>query len=152
MKRFRLLIPILLLLAACGKSGHTPDPVDPAGESSLTPSPKSWDKQKRGSMTYQLLVYSFADSNGDGIGDFKGIENKLDYLESLGATALWLSPIHPSDSYHGYDVKDYYTVNPTFGTEADFKSLVTKAHAKGIKIYIDYVLNHSGKEIGRAHV
>ncbi|MBR1406635.1 MAG: alpha-amylase [Bacteroidales bacterium] len=145
MKRFRLLIPILLLLAACGKSGHTPDPVDPAGESSLTPSPKSWDKQKRGSMTYQLLVYSFADSNGDGIGDFKGIENKLDYLESLGATALWLSPIHPSDSYHGYDVKDYYTVNPTFGTEADFKSLVTKAHAKGIKIYIDYVLNHSGK-------
>ncbi len=97
------------------------------------------------STTYQLLVYSFADSNGDGIGDFKGIQNKLDYLAGMGVKALWLSPIHPSDSYHGYDVQDYFAVNPAFGTEADFKNLVDAAHAKDIDIYIDYVLNHSGK-------
>ena len=97
------------------------------------------------STTYQMLVYSFADSNGDGIGDFKGIQNKLDYLVGLGIKALWLSPIHPADSYHGYDVQDYFTVSPLYGTEADFKNLLDAAHTKGIQIYIDYVLNHSGK-------
>lgn len=119
----------------------------------VTPSPKAWDKEKRGSMTYQLLVYSFADSDGDGVGDFKGIENKLDYLESLGATALWLSPSQKTSSYHGYDVDDYNTLNPLFASgthtaekaEADFQSLLDAAHAKGIKIYMDYVLNHSGR-------
>ncbi len=103
------------------------------------------DASGNASTTYQLLVYSFADSNGDGVGDFRGIQNKLDYLAGMGITALWLSPIHPCDSYHGYDVQDYYSVNPLFGTEADFKSLVDAAHTKGIDIYIDYVLNHSGK-------
>lgn len=118
---------------------------DVSNRKNIVPQPAAFDGVKRSSMTYQLLVYSFADSDGDGVGDFKGIENKLDYLESLGATALWLSPIHPSDSYHGYDVRDYYAVNPKFGTEADFRSLIEKAHAKGIRIYLDYVLNHSGK-------
>lgn len=145
MKRVVYFLLAALLLAGCGKKGTTPDPTPDAQESSLTPAPKTWDKEKRGSMTYQLLVYSFADSDGDGIGDFKGIENKLDYLESLGTTALWLSPVHPADSYHGYDIQDYYKLNPDYGTEADFKSLLDKAHAKGIKIYLDYVLNHSGK-------
>ena len=107
--------------------------------------PDSFDGNKRSSTTYQLLIYSFADSNGDGIGDFKGIQNKLDYLDGLGVTALWLSPAHPADSYHGYDVTDYNTVNRQYGTEQDFKSLIDAAHAKGIKIYMDYVLNHSGK-------
>ena len=115
------------------------------GTEGLTPVAVSFDGNKRGTTTYQLLVYSFADSDGDGVGDFKGIEQKLDYLDGLGVTALWLSPIHPADSYHGYDVQDYFAVNPQFGTEADFRSLLDKAHAKGIKIYIDYVLNHSGK-------
>ena len=107
--------------------------------------PDSFDGNKRSSTTYQLLIYSFADSNGDGIGDFKGIQDKLDYLDGLGVTALWLSPAHPSDSYHAYDVTDYYAVNPLYGTEQDFKSLIDAAHARGIKIYMDYVLNHSGK-------
>ena len=97
------------------------------------------------STTYQLLVYSFADSDGDGIGDFKGIQNKLDYLKGMGVTALWLSPIHPADSYHGYDVRDYFTVSSLYGTEADFKALLDAAHSRGIAIYLDYVLNHSGK-------
>ena len=104
------------------------------------------DSGKEGTITYQLLVYSFADSNGDGIGDFKGIEQHLDYIESLGAKAIWLSPIHPAMSYHGYDITDYNAVNPEYGTEEDLKSLIHAAHQKGIRIYLDYVLNHAGKD------
>jgi len=104
--------------------------------------------------TYQLLVYSFADSDGDGVGDFKGIQSKLDYLADMGVTALWLSPAHPSSSYHAYDVNDYYALNPLYAVgqkttgkaEADFKELLAEAHKKGIAIYMDYVLNHSGKD------
>ena len=96
-------------------------------------------------ITYQLLVYSFCDSNGDGVGDFNGITSKLDYLQQMGVNALWLSPIHPASSYHGYDVLDYSDVNPEYGTMADFQNLINKAHEKNIKIYIDYVLNHTSK-------
>jgi len=112
----------------------------------LVAQPAAFDGNKRSSTTYQLLIYSFADSDGDGVGDFKGIQNRLDYLDALGATALWLSPAHPTSSYHAYDVNDYYSVNPLYGTEQDFKNLIDAAHAKGIKIYMDYVLNHSGKD------
>ena len=111
----------------------------------MTAQPDAWDGQTRADITYQLLVYSFADSDGNGIGDFNGITSKLDYLKSLGVNALWLSPIHPAMSYHGYDVTDYTKVNPQYGTEADFDNLVAKAHAAGIKIYLDYVMNHTGK-------
>ena len=116
---------------------------EPEGEP-VTPAPAAFDGNKRASTTYQLLVYTFADSDGDGVGDFKGIKNKLDYLDGLGATALWLSPCQASSSYHGYDVTDYSRVNPKFGTEQDFQDLIDAAHLKGIKIYMDYVLNHSG--------
>lgn len=107
--------------------------------------PDTWDNVTRGGTIYQILVYSFADSDGDGMGDFNGIRSKLDYIASLGVTALWLSPIHPADSYHGYDVRDYTAINPAFGTMGDFENLVKAAHEKGIKIYLDYVVNHSGK-------
>ena len=115
-------------------------------EKEVVPDPMPFDGLKRASTTYEVLIYTFADSNGDGIGDFKGIQNKLDYLDGLGVTALWLSPVHPASTYHNYDINDYYTVNPLYGTEADFKDLIDAAHAKGIKIYMDYVLNHTGKE------
>ncbi|MEO5247424.1 alpha-amylase SusG, partial [Bacteroides ovatus] len=88
--------------------------------------------------------YSFADSDGDGYGDLNGVTQKLDYLNQLGVKALWLSPIHPCMSYHGYDVTDYTKVNPQLGTESDFDRLVTEAHNRGIKIYLDYVMNHTG--------
>lgn len=101
--------------------------------------------EKLSGITYQLNVYSFADSDGDGWGDIKGITQHLDYLDGLGATALWLSPIQTSASYHGYDVLDYSAINPKLGTEADFQDLIDKARAKGIDIYMDYVLNHSGR-------
>ena len=114
----------------------------------IVANPDTFDGNKRSSTTYQLLIYSFADSDGDGIGDFKGIQNKLDYLDGLGVTALWLSPAHPTSSYHAYDVSDYSQLNPLYGTEQDFKNLIDAAHAKGIKIYMDYVLNHSGTDNG----
>lgn len=115
-------------------------------ETALVANPDPFDGTKRSSTTYQLLIYSFADSNGDGVGDFKGIQNKLDYLDGMGATALWLSPAQQSSNFHGYDVTDYSKVNPKYGTEQDFQNLIDAAHAKGIKIYMDYVLNHSGIE------
>ena len=130
----------ILLLASCGGNA---DPVTPP---SPDPDPTPVTSSGPSGITYQLLVYSFADSDGDGIGDFKGIQSKLDYLGAMGVEALWLSPVHPATSYHGYDVTDYTTVNPDYGTEADFKALVAAAHSKGIKIYLDYVLNHTSKD------
>jgi glycosidase len=96
-------------------------------------------------------VRSFYDSNADGIGDFNGITQKLDYLNDgdpktttdLGVTALWLMPINPSPSYHGYDVTDYFAVNPAYGTMDDFKNLLKEAHKRGIRVIIDMVMNHT---------
>ncbi len=93
---------------------------------------------------YEIFPRSFSDSNGDGIGDLKGIEQRLDYIQSLGATVVWLTPFYPSASYHGYDVADYLTVNPQLGTVDDFKALAAAMHARGMKVIVDYVANHSG--------
>jgi glycosidase len=95
---------------------------------------------------YEIFVRSFYDSNDDGIGDFNGITQKLDYLQELGVTGLWLMPINPSPSYHGYDVTDYYGVNPDYGSMDDFKNLLAEAHKKGIRIIIDLVLNHTSAQ------
>lgn len=92
---------------------------------------------------YEIFVRSFADSNGDGIGDFKGIEENLDYLSDLGIGAIWLMPMMESTTYHGYDVVDYYSPNPDYGTIEDFDSLVNACHEKGIKVIIDFVVNHT---------
>lgn len=119
---------------------------DSAGEGDLVAQPDEWDKVKRADITYQLLVYSFADGNGDHTGDLKGLTERLDYIDALGASAVWLSPIHPSSSYHGYDVLDYAAVNSAFGNDADLQAFITAAHNRGIKVYLDYVLNHSAKD------
>ena len=92
---------------------------------------------------YEIFVRSFADTNGDGIGDLNGITAKLDYLAWLGVSGLWLTPVSPSPSYHGYDVTDYFGINPQFGTLADFQRLIREAHARGIKVLIDMVLSHT---------
>lgn len=134
-------------LTSCKEDGPgTVTPGNPEGMVRVVPDALEWDGNKQADITYQLLVYSFADSDGDGIGDLRGITDKLDYLDSLGVSAIWLSPIHPAMSYHGYDVLDYAGINPDYGTESDFAGLVSAAHAKGIKIYIDYVLNHTGRD------
>ncbi len=120
----------------------------------VVPKPAAYNASaKTASTTYQLLIYTFADSDGDGVGDFKGIEKKLDYLDAMGVTGIWLSPAHPTSSYHAYDVNDYYAINPLYAVgekteakaEKDFKDLLAAAHARGLEIYMDYVLNHSGK-------
>ena len=138
---------VLSILVGSAVSCGEPDRKKIIDDGTFNPvkvSPRAFDGTKRGNITYQTLVYSFADSDGDGWGDLKGITAHLDYLDGMGISALWLSPVHPSDSYHGYDVQDYSSIHPKFGSDADMKELIEKAHAKGIKIYLDYVLNHTG--------
>ena len=94
---------------------------------------------------YQIFVASFRDSDGDNIGDIRGIIDSLDYIKGLGAEVLWLTPIQKSDSYHGYDISDYYAVDKRFGTVEDYRELIYKAHEKGIKVLMDLVLNHTSK-------
>ena len=103
---------------------------------------------------YEIFVRSFNDSNGDGIGDIQGVIEKLDYLNDgnpntnsdLGITGIWLMPIFPSPSYHGYDVTDYRSINPDYGTLDDFKRLLNEAHERGIKVIIDFVGNHTSDQ------
>ncbi len=97
-------------------------------------------------VTYEIFVQSFADSNGDGIGDIKGMTSKLDYLQNLGVEGIWLMPINPSPSYHKYDVTDYYGIHPDYGTMADFKVFIKEAHRRNIKVVMDMVLNHSSNQ------
>ena len=92
---------------------------------------------------YQIMVASFADSNGDGIGDIRGIIEKLDYIKSLNVNVIWLTPIQLSDSYHGYDIIDYKAVDPKFGTIDDYRELLRECHDRGIKVIMDLVLNHT---------
>src|SRR5688500_15540471 len=113
----------------------------------------------RDAVFYEIFVRSFADASagplaGDGIGDFQGLIERLDYLndgrgakgKSLGITALWLMPIHPSPSYHGYDVMDYFAVNPEFGDIDLFKRFLAEANRRGIRVIIDFVPNHASSQ------
>lgn len=103
---------------------------------------------------YEIFPRSFNDSNGDGIGDLNGITAKLDYLNDgnpktntdLGVGGIWLMPIQATPSYHGYDVSDYYKINPDYGTIDDLKKLISEAHKRGIKVITDLVVNHTSTE------
>ncbi|TMR95339.1 glycoside hydrolase family 13 protein [Nonomuraea basaltis] len=98
-------------------------------------------------VVYQIYVRSFADSDGDGVGDLRGVLNKVDYLSHLGVDIVWLSPIYPSPHDDGgYDISDYQDIDPLFGTLADFDELVAALHARGIKVVIDLVVNHTSDE------
>lgn len=98
--------------------------------------------QKKG-VYYEIYVNAFADSDGDGFGDLNGVTEKLDYLKDLGIDGIWLMPINPSPSYHGYDVMDYNAINSRYGTEEDFKNLLDEAHKRNIKVIMDFVINHT---------
>jgi len=106
-------------------------------------------KKKRwhDAVIYQIYPKSFLDSNGDGIGDLKGIISKLDYLEKLGITAIWLSPVYqsPMDD-NGYDISDYEDIASIFGTMEDMETLIEEGQKRGIKMIMDLVVNHTSDE------
>lgn len=109
----------------------------------MTNNIKWWQK----AVVYQVYPRSFQDANGDGIGDLKGIEQRLDYIQKLGADVIWLNPIYASpDKDNGYDISDYEDINQKFGTMADFDDLLEKAHDKGLKILMDLVVNHTSDQ------
>ncbi len=156
-KRFLLLLAALIVLAGCGK--RTEDKT--AGEapavlsmetlnSALTPVAPE-DKFR---TTYEVFVYSFADSDGDGIGDLAGLRSKLDYINSgdladrtsLGCTSLWLMPVFPSPTYHKYDVTDYRAIDPQYGTMEEFRALLEDCHARGMTLILDLAVNHTSVE------
>jgi glycosidase len=140
--KHNLTLAVLALLVA---------PLTAAAQPARAPIDTTW---RRGGTCYEIFVRSFFDSDGDGIGDFNGLAQKLDYVNdgnprstrSLGAKCIWLMPIDASPSYHGYDVKNYYRVNPEYGTMADFKRLVAEAHRRGIEVLVDLVLNHASSQ------
>ena len=96
---------------------------------------------------YQIYPISFKDGNGDGKGDLKGIIQKLDYLKEIGIHTIWLSPIYKSPMFDmGYDISDYYDINPMFGTMDDFNSLMDETKKRDIKVIMDLVVNHTSDE------
>lgn len=97
----------------------------------------------RNNNWYEIFVRSFQDSNGDGIGDLNGVISRLDYLQDMGYNGIWLMPVMPSPSYHKYDVTDYMSIDPEYGTLADMQRLVNDVHTRGMNVIIDLVLNHT---------
>lgn len=146
MKKLLSLLLVLCLfgslLAACGNST---DPVESNKAEASTDKYRSF---------YQVWIGSFCDSNDDQTGDLPGLISKLDYIndgdpnagEDLGADGIWLSPMMPSKSYHKYNVRDYFNIDPEFGTLDDFDKLIEECHDRGVKVIIDLVLNHSGDD------
>lgn len=134
---------ICAALSACG--GSSSDPVDNNKAEASTDKYRSF---------YQVWIGSFCDSNDDGVGDLPGLTSKLDYIndgdpnagEDLGVDGIWLSPMMPSTTYHKYNVRDYYSIDPDFGTLDDFDTLIEDCHKRGVRVIIDLVLNHSGAD------
>ena len=120
---FCLITVLALLLGGCSNQFNEPD-----------------DNNR---VYYEIFIRSFADSNGDKIGDLKGATEQIKYVSDLGASGIWLMPIMPSDSYHKYDVKDYMAIDPEYGTVDDFKAFVSKCHKSGIRVIIDMPFNHT---------
>jgi glycosidase len=148
------------LLVSCNTADPTPTPQPPTPAPTPSPTPDPLITGTNGSpwwndtVFYEVFVRSFNDSDGDGIGDLNGLIEKLDYLndgdpnttDDLGVTGLWLMPIMVSPSYHGYDVVDYFQVNPDYGTNEDFLRLMEESHKRGIRVIVDLVMNHTSVE------
>ena len=135
-----LLLPLVAgsILLAC-----SPQP-ESSQESALSGKPKDVSHWPQ-AVNYEIFVQSFADSDGDGVGDLNGVTQKLDYLHDLGVRGLWFMPISPSPSYHKYDVTDYTGIHPDYGTMEDFKNLLAEAHKRDMKVIIDFVINHTAR-------
>jgi len=151
---------VCLVLAALGLSaaGACRSPLPPADAGTVAPRAAAATQWRhdwaRGAVFYEVFVRSFADSDGDGVGDLAGLTARLDYLNDgdpsggrdLGVDALWLMPIFESPSYHGYDVTDYEATEPDYGTLEDFDRLLSEAHRRGIRVIVDLVVNHTSVE------
>ena len=139
---------------ANAEPGAPDAPEEAAPAAVASPPPTSVPGWWRNRVFYEVFVRSFADSNGDGIGDLRGLIGRLDQLNDgdpntttdLGITGLWLMPTFPSPSYHGYDVTDYRSVNPDYGSLADMRALVVAAHKRGIAVILDLPLNHTSSK------
>ena len=133
--------------AAASRVGHQADAIDTAPVAvASTASALPASRNQRGQFM-EIFVRSYKDSDGDGKGDLKGVTASLDYLKSLGVTGLWLMPIYKSQDHdHGYAVEDYRAIETDYGSLTDFDDLVTEAHARGIGIVLDYVMNHSAAQ------
>ncbi len=158
MKRLIILLSVFILLHGC-RPLETNQPIQAerlsiAELQEILADTNAQRFEAEVSSAYSLFPIAFADSNNDGIGDLRGIIENLDVLNDgdpntfndLGIDAIWLNPIHPSKTYHKYDVKDYYGIDPAFGTLDDFKDLLQEAHRRGIKIILDVVFNHTSSE------
>src|SRR5215469_15339898 len=110
----------------------------------VTGSNPHWYKD---AIIYELHVRAFLDSNADGIGDFRGLAQKLDYLQELGVTAIWLLPFYPSPlKDDGYDIADYCSINPLYGNLRDFRHLLAQAHERNLKVITELVVNHTSDQ------
>lgn len=145
---FRVALVVTLgLLAGCGGSDAPPSlpAVDVSPVAAADPGsslPADW---QRHSTFMEIYVRAFKDSNGDGVGDLRGLINNLDYLQELGIRGIWLMPVNQSyDRDHGYAVNDYRAIEADYGSMADFEELLQEAHARGIGVIMDYVINHTG--------
>lgn len=139
MKPLSLLLSLLLVITMSIQSCKTSD----TGDVNSAIDPQWWKE----AVVYQIYPRSFKDSNGDGVGDLRGIISELDYLKSLGIDAIWLNPIYQSPNYdNGYYISDYYSILPEFGTMEDFDELQKGLHERGIKLVMDIVVNHSSSE------
>jgi len=139
------------LTPACRHSADVPPVETPAADAAATPPDWQLDWAD-GAVFYEIFVRSFADSDGDGIGDLAGLTARLDYLndgdpatdDDLGVEGIWLMPIFVSPSYHGYDTVDYSDVNPDYGDLEDLRRLLEEAHRRGIRVIVDLMVNHTG--------
>lgn len=145
-KGYICLLLVLLMLTGCQSGGK-----EEIREVKL---PQVLSMEDNYRTYYEVFVYSFYDGNGDGIGDLKGLTQKLDYIndgdpattEDLGCDGIWLMPVMPSPSYHKYDVTDYYAIDPEYGTMEDFENFMAECEKRGIKVILDLVINHSSSE------
>lgn len=116
------------------------------GRHPAPPPAERWSSSPEQGVYYQVFPRSFQDTDGDGVGDLRGLIARLPYLAELGVSGLWLTPIHPSPSYHGYDVSDYRAVHTDLGTMADVRALIHAAHRQGMRVLLDLVVNHSSDQ------
>ncbi len=141
MKTMKTLTSLLLVLVMT--FGMTACAAKPAVETEMENIPLTQDHMR---TYYEIFPYSFADSNGDGVGDIQGIIDKLDYIDALHYDGLWLTPVHPSPTYHKYDVTDYYDIDRQLGTLEDYDRLIEECHKRGMTVLMDLVFNHSSNQ------